>query len=44
MMGQEKGIVARLLKDYPYILCIQDFSHVYNLVFKKAFKQFQVDP
>ena len=33
MIGEEKGASSRLTKDFPHIVQIKDFSHVYNLVF-----------
>ena len=43
MVSDTKGVSSRLLQDYPYILPIRDFSHIYNLIFKKAMKGFQRD-
>jgi len=38
MMGDEKGLCFRLKKQFPYIVVVKDFSHVYNTIFKKGLK------
>jgi len=40
MVGEEKGISSRLLKEFPHIITIKDFSHLYNLIFKGAIEGF----
>lgn len=38
LIGENKGAVNRLAKKYDHILNTNDFSHIFNLVFKKALK------
>lgn len=40
MSGSEQGLCSRLLRDYPYAVSINDFSHLYHLIFKHALKSF----
>lgn len=36
MSSQNKGLMGRLQKDYPYIITCNDLSHKYNLISKHA--------
>jgi len=38
MITKDKGIIGKLLRDYPYIINMPDPSHIYNTIFKKALK------
>jgi len=38
MIGNEKGLCSRLKKQFPYIIVVKDFSHIYNTIFKKGLK------
>ena len=40
MIGKEKGVGSRLQEEFPHIVSIKDFSHLYNLVFKGAMEGF----
>ena len=40
MIGNEKGVSSRLQEEFPHIVSIKDFSHLYNLVFKGAMEDF----
>jgi len=40
MIGTEKGVGSRLAREYPHVVHIKDFSHVYNRVCKNAINGF----
>ena len=40
MIGGDQGLYGRLIREYPHLFAITDFSHTYNLIFKKALEGF----
>ena len=40
LAGSVNGVQGRLSLEYPYMVFMRDFSHIYNNIFQKALKAF----